>query len=71
MLTLVSVIGMPFTVLLPIVADKYISGGPHTLGFYGGDRRGALTSAMALAMRRSVRGWLNGWGSPRQFWADR
>jgi MFS family permease len=62
MLTLVSVIGMPFTVLLPIVADKVLGGGPHTLGFLTASTGvGALTAAMALAMRRSVRGlvkWL-------------
>ncbi len=62
MLTLVSVIGMPFTVLLPIVADKVLGGGAHTLGFLtAATGVGALTSAMALAMRRSVVGlgkWL-------------
>jgi MFS family permease len=62
MLTLVSVIGMPFTVLLPIVADKVLGGGAHTLGFLtAATGVGALTSAMVLAMRRSVVGlgkWL-------------
>jgi predicted MFS family arabinose efflux permease len=62
MLTLVSVIGMPFTVLLPIVAAKVLGGGPNTLGFLtAATGVGALACAMALAMRRSVRGlvkWL-------------
>ena len=48
MLTLVSVIGMPFTVLLPIVAAKVLGGGAHTLGFLtAATGVGALTSAMA------------------------
>ena len=62
MLGLVSLIGMPFTVLLPIVADKVLGGGPHTLGFLtAGTGVGALTCAVTLAMRRSVVGlgkWL-------------
>ena len=62
MLGLVSLIGMPFTVLLPIVADKVLGGGAHTLGFLtAGTGLGALSCAVALAMRQSVRGlgkWL-------------
>lgn len=62
MLGLVSLIGMPFTVLMPIVADKVLGGGAHTLGFLtAATGLGALACAMSLAMRRSVRGlvkWL-------------
>ncbi len=62
MLGLVSLIGMPFTVLMPIFADKILGGGAHTLGFLtAATGLGALACAVALAMRRSVRGlgkWL-------------
>ena len=62
MLGLVSLIGMPFTVLMPIVASKVLGGGAHTLGFLtAATGLGALACAMSLAMRRSVRGlgkWL-------------
>ena len=62
MLGLVSMIGMPFSTLLPIMADKYLGGGAHTLGFLSaGVGMGALTCAVTLAMRKSVVGlgkWL-------------
>ena len=62
MLGLVSLIGMPFTVLMPIIADKVLGGGAHTLGFLtAATGLGALACAVALAMRGSVRGlgkWL-------------
>ena len=62
MLGLVSLIGMPFTVLMPIIADKVLGGGAHTLGFLtAATGLGALACAVALAMRDSVRGlgkWL-------------
>ncbi len=62
MLGLVSLIGMPFTVLMPIIADKVLGGGAHTLGFLtAATGLGALVCAVALAMRRSVVGlgkWL-------------
>ncbi|HSR07617.1 MAG TPA: MFS transporter [Bryobacteraceae bacterium] len=62
MLGLVSLIGMPFTVLMPIIADKVLGGGAHTLGFLtAATGLGALACAVALAMRRSVVGlgkWL-------------
>ncbi len=62
MLGLVSLIGMPFTVLMPIFADKVLGGGAHTLGFLtAATGLGALACAVALAMRDSVRGlgkWL-------------
>jgi MFS family permease len=53
----VSLMGMPFMVLLPIFAAKVLHGGAHTLGFLtGASGIGALASAISLAMRRSVRG---------------
>ncbi len=57
MLGLVSLIGMPFTVLMPIMADKVLGGGAHTLGFLtAATGLGALTCAVMLAMRQSVVG---------------
>ncbi len=53
----VSLMGMPFVVLMPIFAAKVLHGGPHTLGFLMGAMGvGALISALSLAARRSVRG---------------
>ena len=54
---LVSLMGMPFMVLMPIFASQVLHGGPHTLGFLlGASGVGALTSAISLALRKSVRG---------------
>jgi MFS family permease len=53
----VSLMGMPFVVLMPIFAAKVLHGGPHTLGFLMGAMGvGALVSALSLAARKSVRG---------------
>lgn len=57
MLALVSLIGMPYQVLMPIMAGNVLGGGPHTLGFLMGmSGVGALVSAISLALRRSVIG---------------
>jgi len=54
---LMSLMGMPFMVLMPIFAAQVLHGGPHTLGFLtGASGVGALISAISLAMRKSVRG---------------
>ena len=51
----VSLMGMPFVVLMPIFAAQVLHGGPHTLGFLMGAMGvGALISALALAARKSV-----------------
>jgi len=53
----VSLMGMPFVVLMPIFAAKVLHGGPHTLGFLMGAMGvGALISALSLAVRKNVRG---------------
>jgi MFS family permease len=53
----VSLMGWPFTVLMPIFASKILKGGPHTLGFLmGAVGIGALVSAISLAVRKSVVG---------------
>ena len=56
---LVSLMGMPFMVLMPIFAAQVLKGGPHTLGFLMAAMGvGSLGSALSLVMRKSVRGLL-------------
>jgi MFS family permease len=79
----VSLMGMPFVVLMPIFAARVLHGGPHTLGFLMGAMGvGALVSALSLAARKSVRGLVRmipiaaavfglgliGFGLSRVFW---
>jgi MFS family permease len=79
----ISLMGMPFVVLMPIFAARVLHGGPHTLGFLMGAMGvGALVSALALAARKSVRGLVRmipiaaavfglgliGFGLSRVFW---
>ena len=79
----VSLMGMPFVVLMPIFAAKVLHGGPHTLGFLMGAMGvGALISALSLAARKNVRGLIRmiplaaavfglglvGFGLSRTFW---
>ena len=54
---LISLMGWPFMVLMPVFAAQTLHGGPHTLGFLmGAVGVGSLASALALVVRRSVRG---------------
>jgi MFS family permease len=54
---LLSLMGWPFMVLMPVFAVQVLHGGPHTLGFLmGAVGVGSLASALALVVRRSVRG---------------
>ena len=54
---LLSLMGMPFMVLMPIFASQVLHGGAHTLGYLmGASGVGALISAISLALRKSVRG---------------
>lgn len=56
---LVSLMGMPYAVLMPVFAEKVLHGGAHTLGFLmGAAGVGALVSALSLVARKSVRGLL-------------
>ena len=79
----VSLMGLPFVVLMPIFAVKVLHGGPHTLGFLMGAMGvGALISALALAARKSILGLVRmipmaatvfglgliGFGLSRVFW---
>jgi MFS family permease len=55
----ISLMGWPFMVLMPIFAAQVLHGGPHTLGFLmGAVGVGSLASALSLVLRRSVRGLL-------------
>ncbi len=57
LLALVSLVGVPYTVLIPIYADRVLHGGPHTLGLLmTAIGAGALAGAVWLASRRSVLG---------------
>jgi len=57
LLALVSLVGMPYTVLMPVFASQILHGGPHTLGFLmAATGVGALLGALFLANRRTVVG---------------
>jgi MFS family permease len=57
LLGLVSLMGMPYAVLMPIFADQYLGGGSDTLGYLmGASGIGAVTGALVLASRREVFG---------------
>jgi MFS family permease len=54
---LLSLMGWPFMVLLPVFASRVLHGGPHTLAFLtAATGIGALASAISLALRKSVLG---------------
>ena len=54
---LLSLFGMPFTVLMPVFARDVLHGGANTLGYLmGASGVGALTGALFLAQRKSVLG---------------
>jgi MFS family permease len=56
-LALVSLVGMPYTVLMPIFAGTILRGNAHTLGFLmAASGVGALAGAVTLAMRPSILG---------------
>ena len=57
LLALVSLAGMPYTVLMPVIASEVLHGGPNTLGvLMAASGLGALAGAFTLAMRRTVLG---------------
>jgi MFS family permease len=57
LLGLVSLVGMPYTVLMPIFAKDILHGGAHTLGFLmAAAGIGALVGGIYLASRKSVLG---------------
>jgi MFS family permease len=53
LLALVSLLGMPFQILMPVFAKQVLGGGAHTLGFLmGAAGFGALCGAIYLASRK-------------------
>ena len=57
LLALVSLMGMPYAVLMPIFAKEILHGGSHTFGYLmGASGIGALMGAVYLASRKSVLG---------------
>ncbi|HEX6893646.1 MAG TPA: MFS transporter [Bryobacteraceae bacterium] len=54
---LLSLMGWPYSVLLPVFAAQVLHGGPHTLGWLtGASGVGAFISAVSLALRKTVVG---------------
>ena len=57
LLAIVSLVGVPYTVLMPIFAASVFQGGPHTLGLLmTASGCGALAGALWLAARKTVVG---------------
>lgn len=57
LLAIVSAMGMPYSVLMPVIASTVLHGGAHTLGFLmTASGLGAVAGALYLASRRSVLG---------------
>jgi MFS family permease len=53
----VSFMGVPYTVLMPVFTTKILHGGAHMLGFLmGAAGVGSIFAALSLAARKSVRG---------------
>ena len=56
-LALMSFIGMPYAVLMPVFAKDILKGGPETLGFLmASSGLGAIAGALFLASRKTVLG---------------
>ena len=54
---IVSFMGVPYTVLMPVFASDVLHGGAYTLGFLmGAAGVGSIVAALTLALRKSVRG---------------
>ncbi|HOE59412.1 MAG TPA: MFS transporter [Bacteroidales bacterium] len=57
LLALVSLMGMPYTVLMPVFAKEILHGGSYTFGFLmGASGLGALAGALYLASKKNVLG---------------
>jgi len=54
---ILSLVGMPYSVILPVFASTVLHGGPYTLGFLtGATGVGALMAALTLAVRKTIVG---------------
>ena len=61
LLGIAGIAGMPFTVLMPVFADRILHGGPKALGWLTGCAGvGALAAALLLASRQTLKG-LSSW----------
>ena len=59
LIALVSFAGLPYTVLMPIFADKILHGGAQTLGvLMGATGLGALGGALFMASRTALKGFM-------------
>ncbi len=57
LLGIASIAGTPFTVLMPVFADRILHGGPKALGWLTGSAGiGALFAALLLASRQTLKG---------------
>jgi MFS family permease len=57
LLAFISLVGMPYAVLMPVFARDILHGGPQTLGFLMGSVGvGALAGALFLASRKTIQG---------------
>jgi MFS family permease len=57
LLGLVSLMGMPYSVLMPIIADRILGGGPNAYGLLlSASGLGALAGAATLTLRRHISG---------------
>src|SRR4051812_8142378 len=57
LLAFVSLVGFPYTVLMPVFANEILGGGPYTLGWLmAATGVGAVAGAMFLAARKSILG---------------
>jgi MFS family permease len=57
LLGIVSLVAMPYTILMPVFADEILHGGASALGMLmGSSGLGALTGALILAKRQQLRG---------------
>ncbi|MGE5815883.1 MAG: MFS transporter [Acidobacteriota bacterium] len=61
LLGIVSLAGMPYSILMPVVADRVLHAGPSGYGMLmGATGVGAIAAALTLASRRTIRG-LGSW----------
>jgi MFS family permease len=57
LLAIISIVGMPYSVFMPIFADKILNGGAKGLGILlGATGLGALAGSLALAAKKGARG---------------